>query len=82
MYTPLKARTYASLMMPLIRVSERALIKLCAWMDKNGVDDFSEAILILLGERPETGVKIIPGSRVIQVDYEQARKEPLNLEVE
>jgi len=61
--------------MPLIRISEKALIKLCTWMDRSGLDDFSEAILRLLGERPENGVEIIPAPKVIEADYGQVRLE-------
>jgi len=67
--------------MPLIEVSERALIKLAAWMERNGLDDFSDAILILLGEKPENRIEIIPAPRILEVDYDRlARKELVKLE--
>ena len=61
--------------MPLIEVSEKALIKLCAWMNRNGLEDFSDAILALLGEDLENRIEIIPAPRVFKVDRDQARKE-------
>ena len=64
----------------LIEVSERALIKLAAWMEKKGLDDFSDAILILLGEDLENRIEIIPAPRVLKVDRDQARKELVKLE--
>ena len=66
--------------MPLIKVSEKALIKLCAWMEKKGLDDFSDAILILLGEDLENRIEIIPAPRIFKVDRDQARKELVKLE--
>jgi len=44
-------------------------------MDRNSLDDFSEAILRLLGERPENGVEIIPAPKVIEAEYGQVRLE-------
>ena len=68
-------------MMPSIEISEKALIKLAAWMDRNGLDDFSDAILVLLGEKPETRIEIIYAPRILKVDCDQARKKEL-VEVE
>ena len=71
---------YTFQVMLLIKVSEKALIKLCSWMDRNGIDDFSDAILVLLGEKPENRVEIIHAPRIYKVDYDQARKELVKLE--
>jgi len=80
MYASLKPGVYTFQVMPSIEVSERALIKLAAWMEKKGLDDFSDAILILLGEKPENRIEIIPAPRILEVDYDQARKELVKLE--
>ena len=67
--------------MASIEISEKALIKLCSWMDRNGIDDFSDAILVLLGEKPETRIEIIYAPRILKVDYDKlTRKELAKLE--
>ena len=81
MHSSLKLGVYTFQVMPSIEVSEKALIKLCAWMEKKGLEDFSDAILILLGESPENRIHIIPAPRILKVDYDRlARKELVKLE--
>lgn len=80
MHASLKPGVYTFQVMPSIEVSEKALIKLCAWMEKKGLEDFSDAILILLGEDPENRIEII-SARILKVDYDRlARKELVRLE--
>ena len=74
MYAPLKPSMYTFQMMPWIEVSEKALMKLAVWMEKNNVNSFSDAILTLLGENPENRIEIIHPTRTLKVDYDQVVK--------
>ena len=79
MYAPLKPSMYTFQTMPWIEISEKDM-KLLVWMNRNGSDD-STISLILLGENPENRIGIILVSKTIKVDYDQVRKELIELEV-